>query len=307
MPNELQELATFLENSRIQGKLIFGIMENRHLRLRQMLLDEDVKEGFRKDFLKRVGQYQQYRDIVAYNPNGFREDEVHKLKLSNIPNAEPLLQDATDNVTNFNDKFIKSIKFLVFRFKNSDQKVVSVFKYYPKTKFLMRHNAYFFTNGTLKFSRSDVIGLAASIDCVSDGENMLVINRNPFEKIFSYSHIYLASATSLFQKFSTGGDFKIAGIDDLQVKVTKSLGKLRRLHNVYNTGSYRIYNYALIKQINDDNDLGITFAGTGNNRTVTFPTTTVFMDVYEDAYLESRYTSKKYLALSKRERSAKQS
>ena len=36
-------------------------------------------------------------------------------------------------------------------------------------------------------------------------------------------------------------------------------------------------------------------------------TTTLFMDVYEDAYLESRYTSKKYLALSKRERSARQS
>lgn len=307
MPDELQELATFFENSQIQGKLIFGVMENRQLRLRQMLLDENVKERFRKDFLKRVNQYQHYRDIVTYNPNGFREDEVHKLKLSNIPNAEPLLQDTTDNVTNFNNKFIKSIKFLVFRFKNSDQKIVSVFKYYPKTKFLMKHNAYFFTNGTLKFSRSDVISLTALIDCVSDGENMLVINRNPFEKIFNYSQIYIASATSLFQKFATNGDFKIAGIDDLQIKVTKSLSKLRKLYNIYNTESYKRYNYALIKRINDENDLGITFEGIGNNRTITFPTVTVFMDVYEDAYLESRYTSKKYLAISKRERSARQS
>ena len=91
----------------------------------------------------------------------------------------------------------------------------------------------------------------------------------------------------------------------MKVKMTRRLGTLRKLHNIHSTRSYEIYDYALIKRINDENELGITFAGTGNNKTVTFPNNTVFMDVYEDAYLESKYTSKKYLALSKRERSTR--
>ena len=305
MPSELKELFTFFENDSIQGKLIFGVVENKQLKLKQMSLEEDVKEGFRKDFLKKVGQYQQYREIVAYNPNGFRDEEVHKLKVTNIPNAESLLQDTDENVTNFNNKFIKSIRFVVFRFKNGNQKVVSVFKYYPKTKFLMKHNAYFYTGGTLKFSRSDIIGLRPSIDCITDGDDMLVISRNPFEKIFNYNHLYLTSAMSLFEELTANRDFKITGIEDMKVKMTRRLGTLRKLYNIHSTRSYEIYDYELIKQINDENDLGITFAGTGNNKTVTFPNNTVFMDVYGDAYLESRYTSKKYLALNKRERSTR--
>ena len=297
MPDEFQKLSTFFENDRIQGKLIFGVVENKQLKLKQMLLGEDVKEGFRKDFLKRVGQYQQYKEIVAYDPNGFRNEEIHKLNVTNIPNAVHLLKDTDENVTNFNDKFIKSIKFVVFRFKNANQKVVSVFKYYQKTKFLMKHNAYIYTGGILKFSRSVVIGLHPSIDCITDGEDMLVISRNPFEKIFSYNHIYLTSAMSLFEELTANRDFKITGIEDMKVKMTRTLGTLRKLYNINITKSYAIYDYARIKQINDENNLGITFAGTGNNKTVTFPSNTVFMDVYGDCYLESRYTSKKYLAL----------
>jgi hypothetical protein len=301
MPTELERLSTFFGESTITGKMIFGIKKRgKPIDLLSIALDNEVKEGFRTIFLKRVGQLQEYKTVVSYNPNAFGADEVHKLSFSAIPKASELIKDATGKVWAFDKTFIKRIKFIVFRFKNSNQDLVYIFKYYPKTKFLAKHNAYIFTGGTLKFSKSNIIGLAPSIDCITCGEEMLVVNRNQFEKIFDYSQLYLNSANSLFEKFGQNTEFKIVDIDTMKNKLIKSLGRLRRLNDIYTSENYSKYTLEMIKRINTDKSLGIIFSGTGRDKTVTFPSVNVFMDVYEDAYLESVYTNEKYKALSKR-------
>ena len=301
MPTELEKLAVYFGDNTLGAKMLFGVRISKgKVNLSSIELEDDVKEGFREAFLKRIGQLIQYRTIINYNPNGFGVDEVHKLKISLIPTAQELIQDASKKVWKFDEKFIKKIKFIVLRFMNSNQEIVSVFKFYPKTKFLARHKAYIFTSGTLKFTKYNILSLAPSIDCITVGEDMLIINRNQFEKIFNYNLIYLDNANSLFTWFNQNSEFNIVNMDVLKEKTTKTLSKLRRLHNIYTSNSFNAYNFALIKRINSDYDLGINFEDNNGTKTITFPNPTTFMDVYEDAYLKSPYTDRRYIALSKR-------
>ncbi|MCL5429965.1 MAG: DUF4868 domain-containing protein [Candidatus Marsarchaeota archaeon] len=301
MPTELERLANYFEDTTLTGKMIFGIHAARgEIELRSIAIDNQVKETFRIAFLRRAVQLKEYRRIVDYSPNGFGTDEVHRLNISDIPTAATINIDTAARVGAFDERFIKKIKFVVFRFTNRNGEVVSVFKYYPKTKFLAKHNAYIITGGTLKISRSNILGLAPAIDCVTIDNKMLIVNRNQFEKIFDYNSVYLTSATTLFNKFDTNAEFKITNINDIQTKATKALNKLRRLHGILTSNSYSIYDFALIKRINSDCSLGIGFEEGRAGKKVTFPDVTTFMELYEDAYLTSPYTQKRYLALSKR-------
>ena len=301
MPTELEKLANYFDDADVVGKMIFGIYALRNeTQLLSIAIDNEVKEAFRIAFLKRAVQLKEYRRIIDYSPNGFGSDEVHKLNIADIPTASNLIQDTTVRVGTFDKNFIKKIKFIVFRFTKSNGNVVSVFKYYPKTKFLAKHNAFVITGGTLKISRSNILGLSPSIDCVAIENKMLIVNRNQFEKIFDYNAVYLSSATSLFNKFSANTQFQITNINDIQTKTTKTLNKLRRLHSILTSNSYAVYDFALIKRIDSDNNLGIIFEDSHGVKKIKFPDVTTFMELYEDAYLASLYTQKKYLALSKR-------
>jgi len=242
--SEIEKVISFLEDSSITAKLVFGnritISETdptdrrKKIKTRKMVLtyaglSDDVVEEYRKDFLKQV-ELHKGDTRLKYNGSDFDPDGYQYYKINDIQNGKEMTKDTNQRLLRIDEGFVKTLRFTIFRLQNKSLKELLVVRAYPKSKFLKKKDGLIFDDGgILTFTKTDIMSVDSLVDCLVYEEEVIIFRRKAFERVFDFRKIFEGHFKEVFDEITEEKlKYKIEPLANLKVAILKDLRKLRK-------------------------------------------------------------------------------
>lgn len=303
MTETIDELIAFLNDTKLKGKMIFGLAteSDSSFDLTYTRLNEQVVDKYRKSFKRKLA-FKKKLPHSQYSPTETEPAGYATYKVADLPQGKELIKLPTTKTHGFDKHFIKKIRFTAFRLEGDNQ-VAYFFRVYQHTKFLTKSkwDTLVFQGDVLSFAENDMIVASPAIDFVVFGDNILIFRIYAFEKLFKLMEAYHAHADEVFTFFETNKSYTIRNLQAIR-DACDGLPQLRRLSNISKQTWYKSLTIEVIEQFAKTSpDAGITVDIA--QKTVAFTSPDKFLSFYNDDYVQSEVTSDKYLAYAKKRRS----
>lgn len=265
-------------------------------------LADDVIEEYRKSFMKQAQSHLEDRRM-RYNGSDFDPAGYQFYKVADIPDSASVIRPPKDSEVRltFDDAFIKTLRFTIFRFQNSDGKEVLFIRAYPKSKFLKKKDGLILHGGVLSFTESDIVVADPVVDCIVIDDEILIFRRKSFEKIFNFRKIFEKHMKEVFDEIAEEKiHYTVQPVETLKEEIVRDMRKLRKLTSITEKKVYQRVTFEHIIDFEKENKIGAKIDA--YHRTITFEDAYAFLHFYNDDNLESRLTNAKYLSLSKKDR-----
>jgi hypothetical protein len=258
-------------------------------------LTTEIEEGIRQDFINTV---QNQLDIIKskgirkrnYTTAKTDDDFIETIEKDNIKYLDSILTtmvraDLESYTPKYDNKLwayaIDMGDIILFQ-KISAQKILT-----PSKKILLTFG------GEGKFSKFEqsLFAMNFDIDCVYCDETMYIINKVPFENIFSFVEQFKKEIDVKIANLATKD--VIVKLDSISDKCKTDPRKIKRLHAALNNGVINVLNVDIANKINSDYNLNLNFNADGKIE-VNDDNIWDVLRVINDDYLKSIVTNNKY-------------
>ena len=200
------------------------------------------------------------------------------------------------------DTFVGKLRFYAIVLKPQSPPPVICFRSYTRKKELSRSPFFAITmrNGIYDSVSEGTLLFDKHVDCIAIGSDMLILNKDKFQKIFQYYEELAKSAKKVL-----GVIKKHIPIDDFEAFSSACQGhlqKLAKLKNIAGKPYLQHLRMSDIKKVIGKYNLSITTVGKGGNEKLHYDSSDKWgiLRLLDDDYLESLMTGSSYEANSKR-------
>lgn len=319
MDQYIEEVVNFLKDTSVSAYVVFGNkivtsepskddkrkkIKTVHTVLTYSNLADDVTEEYRKSFLRQAESHLEDKPM-KYNGSDFDPDGYQYYMVADIPDSSSVLRAPKQDETRdaLDDEFIKTLRFTIFRFQNTEGKELLLIRAYPKSKFLKKKDGLILKGGVLLFTDADIVVADPLVDCIVIGTEILIFRKKAFEKIFNFRKIFERHMKEVFEDIAEEKiKYTVKPVEELKAAILKDMRKLRKLTSITEKKVYKKITFEEIVDFEIENKIGAKIDSA--KRTIIFDDAYSFLHFYNDDNLESGLTKAKYLALSKKERSS---
>lgn len=200
----------------------------------------------------------------------------------------------------FDKKFTSKIAAMEFRFEGDGIEAVFIKRFRPGRVFKHKKRTMFkLMGGDIDVEADDVVDLPWDCDCCVFGGHTLIFYRAQYENIFDHHARYEAIHKRVFEHFRKKSDYEIVDIDKLEKQTLNDSAKLRRFPAIVKRGIWKM-KFRKIRKFLKGRTITSVTATTDPNQ-IAFKDSRAMMHFLNDAHLDSKATSKTYLASNKTE------
>lgn len=245
--------------------------------------------------------------LHSYEP-GSKLDlhEIEYISLSDqssIANQIKSLSDLSDLDTfDANDAFLKALRFYVIILRPKQGEPALCFRSYSSKKELDRSRLFAITlqKGHYDKLRDKVFLFDKYIDCIAYKNNIFILNKDKFQKVFKFYEELVKVADSVLQEIES-----CIPIDDFgafRAACSGHLQKIAKLKNIANKPYLKDLTIHTIKEVIQRYNLPIKTAGNGDDEKLHYDASDkwAILRLLDDDYLESVMTKTRYEVNSKR-------
>ena len=237
---------------------------------------------------------------IEYDIDISLSKEKKIMTLKKIFNLNNILK-SIENFSSYKSEInFKNLKLFVIKIA-FDKDVIYFFEEFKKTMKLDKNFLTKITTGdSLKFDevREEQLSLKFSMPCFYFGQEMSILAKFPFEKIFDYIYDYQRTKKDNQDKINNLNILSDSSKFFEEIK-EDDINKLRKFASIINKGYYSKFTIDKIKTLCKENDLGSKIIIKNNKIDVEKSRISTILKILNDDYLESKFTGNKYATNSK--------
>ena len=292
----------FLANPEITCQVVFVTKEKHYdeniVKLQYMDLDNDSSDRIVEECIKFI-RHRENWEYANYGEDRDAEliEKYYIENIKNIPNAKTYLEEPNGKIISLEDKFVRSLKSIQFRFQTRGKTII-FFRKFTRQKILSYEKKILKAMlGTLTLNKDHIIEVPRDYDCCKYENDMIIFHPNNFEDLFDYHEIHVEVYREVFKYLENKIDYKIKNINTLREQVLNHSQKLRKLPSIKEKEMYKWS----FKQINAflKKRPTSTVSIDPKKKVVTFNDVYAMIHFFNDAHLDSKATDTSYLAQSK--------
>ena len=297
------KITTFLSKNNLSVQIVFIKKEENDHVSSYMSVDKNSIENIRKISSNFISEKNTW-DVFEYGANLDNEKKIgiyRTIDINQVPKRKHILKKPTKIEKKITKTLIATTILIGFRFELPNQKPVMFLKKTNRNYFVLNNHGFFASviSGVAKLTKDDLFKLPDKFDLVTYGDDLLIFSPKMFENFFGFFEIYKENKDEVFTHLRNSIDYKIDGLDDVETEID-SPSSPRFLRKFLAIKEKKIYTQKFVdlKKILKIRPIP-TVKVIGN--TLKFEGTQAFIDFYNDNYLSSHFTKKKYTVHSKTE------
>lgn len=278
----------------------------------RVVLSRDLASEFSQFVEQRLGRLKKALDtnelvLHVYEPGA--KLDAHEIEHLDLKDYQAIAQQIKtlsnlEGLENFREEeqFLRSLRFYVIVIRPQKGEPIFCFRTYSPKKEISHSN---FLAATLSKGHYDrftnhVFLFDQKIDCICRGNDMFILNKDNFQRIFRFYELLVATARKTLKFIEAR-----VPIDDFEAfreTCEGHLQKLAKLKNIAAKPYFRSLSLSDMKRVIKRCKLSIQTVGKGRNEKLHFDTSDkwAILRLLDDDYLESVMTKKLYEVNSKR-------
>lgn len=306
--HHFSELNNFLSQENLLVRLIFIVKvkdeaDNILYNFKQITIEEDLQKALIKKFKQRMNGIHIKIDSInfeEYEPLNKSSNRKYKPISSSNSIINTLLESEIEIIKKMASELYRSIDGNAIIISDGEKNFISFRKLNQKTNFLQYKDSFFFREGTLKKLNKNVFKFDYNTDFYWANDVMVLVKDSYFNKLFGFDGEFEKSADSMLGNISKDFDFKIKGFDEFKQHCMENHNMIKKLHNIKSKDTAIGLNFEEVKELKKEFNLPFKVNNTSKEiSTTSYIDIWSILNVFDDNYLESPRTKRKYEVHSK--------